>query len=476
MRRFRAFVKRRFGGGKSVPQNGTPQQPQQTPAQNPGLPKQPVQPSEPKTQPPLLTDQPGQAPQAPPNEPQPAAQPQPAQQPIGPPGFVPDVFIQSGNTLNIALVNQTASSNVFATVTGRAIDNNNALFLLQADGHTPYLPTNPPAVQTGLSANVAIRLGAPGSTTNLTVPHIAGGRIYFSINNPLTFLLNPGPALVEPSVANPSDPNINTNWSFAEFTFNSAQLYANISYVDFVSSISVALNLTTLSNQTLSVGGLKPNGLDQVASALQAQHATDGQPWDQLIVRGPNARNLRVLSPNLGRVRNPNLFSGYFEPYVKQVYSSYATRPLKIDTQAAFGVVSGTTANTEHLSFTAGAGKTATTNPFSKPSTSDIFSCSTGPFATGSNQETNAIIPRLAAAFNRSTLLKTSSLPAPQDSYYQEGITNHYSRVVHQANVDGRGYAFPYDDVQPSGGRDQSGAVFAGDPRVFSVILSGGPW
>ena len=73
-------------------------------------------------------------------------------------------------------------------------------------------------------------------------------------------------------------------------------------------------------------------------------------------------------------------------------------------------------------------------------------------------------------------MLKADRLPAAQNTYYQEGVTNHYSRVVHDANGDGRGYAFPYDDVQPTGGRDASGAVFAGDPRVFSVILSGGPW
>ena len=218
-----------------------------------------------------------------------------------------------------------------------------------------------------------------------------------------------------------------------------------------------------------------PGGLDQVvASALQAQHASDGKPWDRLIVRSPQGRNLRVLSPNLGRVGNNSLFAGYFEPYVDQVYSSYANRDLHIDTQTGSGVISARTAG-NNLTYVTATGK-QTTNPFAKPSTGDIFSCSTGPFATGNNQEVNAIIPRLAAAFNRSTLFKTDQLPAPQSTYYQEGITNHYSRVVHEANQDGRGYAFPYDDVQPTGGKDASGAVFAGDPRVWSVIVGGGPW
>ena len=41
-------------------------------------------------------------------------------------------------------------------------------------------------------------------------------------------------------MSNTSDPNINSMWDFCEFTFNTSQIYADISYVDFV-SIPVAL-------------------------------------------------------------------------------------------------------------------------------------------------------------------------------------------------------------------------------------------
>ena len=44
----------------------------------------------------------------------------------------------------------------------------------------------------------------------------------------------PRAGLVEPSVTNPSDPNIDLQWDFCEFTYNSAQIFANISFVDFV--------------------------------------------------------------------------------------------------------------------------------------------------------------------------------------------------------------------------------------------------
>ncbi|ETN42784.1 uncharacterized protein HMPREF1541_01942 [Cyphellophora europaea CBS 101466] len=408
-----------------------------------------------------------------------------SQSPAAPPPTGDDNFaVQAvSGTLSIALVNQfAAGTTVYATVSGRAIDNNNALFLLGADGRTPYYPPSPGSTMSPVSQNTAIRLGGTGSTTNLTVPHIAGGRIYFSLGQPLKFFINPGPALVEPSVSNPSDPNVNLDWGFCEFTFNSDQLYANISYVDFVSDIPVALTLTTINSGTRTVRGLKPNGLNNIASALRAQHAADGKPWDQLIVTHQN-RNLRVLSPNLGRVGNNSLFNGYFEPYVDQVWSRFATQPMHIDTQAQWGVVSATTThNGTALSFTTqrspsdGGQQKPITSPsvFTKPSTADIFSCSTGPFATGANALTNAIIPRLSAAFNRSTLLKTDAFPASQSLFYQEAVTNHYSRVVHENNYDGKGYAFPYDDVQPSGGADQSGEVHAGDPKVWTVTVGGG--
>lgn len=248
---------------------------------------------------------------------------------------------------------------------------------------------------------------------------------------------------------------------------NSQQLYANISYVDFVSSIPIALNLTTVASGTQSVLGMSPNSLSSICAQLQQQSASDGQGWRNLIVNQPNSNTpLRVLSPNLGRVSNANLFSGYFEPYVREVWAHYQNTQLSIDTQTGAGApILGTTASGQ---FSFGG------ELFPEPSTSDIFTCSTGPFATGSDQTRNAIIPRLAAAFNRSTLLKTNALPAPENTYYQETITNHYSRIVHANNRDGRGYAFPYDDVQPSNGKDLSGEVHAGDPVLWTVTVGGG--
>jgi Beta-1,3-glucanase/Carbohydrate binding module (family 6) len=368
-------------------------------------------------------------------------------------------------TLQIALQNTTTSNTVYAYVTGQAINNNNALMLLESDGQTVYYPASPSTTGAALGANCAIALGAPGSSRTITIPQIAGGRIWFSIGSPITFLLNPGPGLVEPSVSNPSDPNIDIQWDFCEFTYNSSQIYANISYVDFV-SIPISLSLTNSSGAVQSVSGMPSNGLDTVCSNLIAQNNADGAGWNQLIVTS-NGANLRALSPNNGIVKNSSLFSGYFQPYVNQVWSQYSSESLTVDTQGSWGSVSGTVSGGQ-LTFP-GVGS------FAQPAAADIFSCSTGPFANASG-EMGALIARISAAFNRTTLLIDSDQPDDENpaDYYKNSITNHYARIVHAANLDGRGYAFPYDDVAPTGGADQSGFVSDPNPTLLTVAVGGG--
>ncbi|MEZ0110532.1 hypothetical protein ABH920_004547 [Catenulispora sp. EB89] len=369
----------------------------------------------------------------------------------------------TASTLSVALKNNTTSNTVYAFVTGQAISNN-ALVLLESDGHTLYYPASPSSTGTPLGANCAIPLGGPGSTTTITIPQLAGGRVWFSIGSPLTFLLNPGPALVEPSVSNPSDPNINLRWDFCEFTFNTSQLYADISYVDFV-SIPIGISLTDTSGAVQNVTGIPAGGLDTVCSGLIAQHNADGAGWNQLIVTSGGS-NLRALSPNNGIVMNSSLFSGYFQPYIDQVWSKYQSTSLTVDTQASWGSVTGQVSG--------GVLNFPGLVSYAQPAAKDIFSCSTGPFANTAG-EIGAVSARLCAAFNRSTLLIDTNQPDGENvsTFYQNTITNHYSRIVHAANTDGLGYAFPYDDVVGNNA-NQSGYVASGSPALWTITVGGG--
>jgi hypothetical protein len=378
----------------------------------------------------------------------------------------------TSTTLQITVKNQTQSSSVYCYVTGQAIDYNYAVVLLQSDGQSLYFPSNPAKVGTPLAVNCAIALGAPGNSRNITIPRISGGRIWFSEGSPLTFLLNPGgnntPGLVEPSVTNSSDPNYNINWSFAEFTYNQAQMYANISFVDFV-SLPIALSLTNTSGTTQTVPGLPTGGLSTISSKLQAQTRADGcKGWTNLIVRDKSGSILRVLSPNNGNVLQPGGFGNYYDAYVNSVLAHYASGPTFTCT------VNGQTYTGHTTPSSSGAAISIGPEVFPRPNTADIFSSNSGPFATGGDSLRNVMIPQLAAAFNRSTLLASNTMPAPLSSFYQNSITNHYSRIVHQVVTGGKGYAFPYDDVPPSSGADQSGYVSDGAPVNMTVTVGTG--
>ena len=372
---------------------------------------------------------------------------------------------QTPSTVTFSLKNNSGSDTAYAYVTGQSLSNGNALMLLKSDGVTPYYPASPPAAGTALGADCAIPLGPSGGPpATVTVPQLAGARLWFSVGAPLTFQLNPGPALVEPSVTNPADPNIGLPWDFAEFTFDQAQLFANISLVDFA-CLPIALTLTDTAGGTQSAAGLPAGGLDSVCAGLTAQQAADGHLWTDLIVTAGGA-NLRALSPQNGLVLNPSLLSGYYDDYVAQVWQRYAATPLTVDTQASYGAVTGQVSGGLLTFSQAGS--------FAAPTTADIFSCSTGPFATaGANGAALAVIPRLAAAFNRSTLLTDADQPNGENpaGYYANPVTNHYARIVHATLAGGLGYAFPYDDVTPDGGVNQSGAVSSGIPAQLAVTL-----
>lgn len=367
------------------------------------------------------------------------------------------------DSLQIALKNDSDSDQLHAYVTGIAIQKDNKRCLLKSNGKDLYFPQQVSGIGTPLAEDCAIPLGAPGNTVTITIPQIAGGRIWIS-EGKLTFLLNPGPALVEPSVLNPSDPNANVNFGFAEFTLNDAQLYANISYVDFVPRIPIAITLQNNSGEIQHVAGMAPDGIDRMAEGLAEQTKKDGRPWESLVVRR-DGRVLRVLNATHGGAVGAG-FDGYYEPHVEEVWKKYQSgAKVKIDTQAGPGVLEGHVGKNGKLK--------VGDEEFEKPSTNDILGCNSGPFTTGPSLTRNAIIPRLAAAFVRSTLCQCEEHPSQPITFYSQEPTNHYARLVHEHNIDGKGYAFAYDDVQPSEGDDQSGKVNAGDPLLFTVTVGG---
>lgn len=370
-------------------------------------------------------------------------------------------------TCELALENRSLPGTVHAYVTGHAQDTNQWV-LLRADGSV-YRPDSPSAPQTPLPVDCAIPLkGAGAGPVVLTLPQMYGARVYFVRDDKLDFFLNPGPSLVEPAFATQADPNYGRTWSFCEFTFNPQQLFANISYVDLVTALPIGLTLE--GDETHTVAPLPDGALKKIADDLTAQAARDGQPWDKLIIRGSDGEVLRVISPQT--VMAPYFdrpaempFRDVFDDYIDKVWEKYRSADLKVDLQGGRGVLTGRV-NGNVLSFTGG-------HSFARPASKDIFTCNHGPFANnpGDPDDKKALLARIAAAFNRTTLLTHPDQPngATTADYYRDPATNHWSRVVH-ANTP-IGYAFPYDDVRPDGQPDVSGAAFDGNPRRFTVTV-----
>ncbi|MFG3368799.1 glycoside hydrolase family 64 protein [Streptomyces sp. NPDC090032] len=370
-------------------------------------------------------------------------------------------------TCELALQNKSLPGTVRAYVTGHE-QGTDRWVLLKPDGGV-YHPDSPSAPQTPLPVDCAIPLGAAGSAPKvLTLPQMYGARVYFVRDNTLDFFLNPGPALVEPAFATSTDANYGKTWSFCEFTFNSDQLYANISYVDLVTALPIGLTLE--GDATHTVAPLPDGAVDRIAADLAAQTAKDGQPWDKLVIRGGDGKVLRVISPQ-------NLMAPYFDrpdempfrdvwnSYVDQVWEKYRTTDLKIDLQGGRGVFTGRVSG-DTLTFNGG-------HAFPKPASKDIFTCNHGPFANnpGDPDDKKGLLARLAAGFNRSIMLTHPEQPngTTTADYYQGDVTNHWSRVVHANSP--IGYAFPYDDVRPDGQPDVSGAAHDGNPRRFTVSV-----
>jgi len=363
-------------------------------------------------------------------------------------------------TLTLDLVNRRAGKQLYAHIIG--LDRvSGKWFFLSADGKSRVFPASPTAPMTPLATNTGIPLGAAGVTKRITIPAMDSGRVYFSVGRALKFFVNPGGGIVMPSVTNPADANANVEWSFFEMTMDANGIYANISFVDFVST-AMRLTLYT-ATATQDVGGLLPGGLAKIAAGLRTQATVDRAGWKDLIV-APGGTTLRVLSPNMAAFSPAwtGSLTGYLDPYIKQAWDKYRSTDLRIDTQSGWGIKVGRVGADGVMRFQGVAGG------FARPSSYAVFNCSVAPFVT-SNDVMGNLTARIAAALNRSTLLANANQPdGTATGFYKAPVTNHYARLIHASTAGGAGYAFPYDDVH-SGGYNTEGRVVDQHPTRLRV-------
>ncbi|MEU7701667.1 glycoside hydrolase family 64 protein [Streptomyces sp. NPDC015492] len=298
---------------------------------------------------------------------------------------------------------------------------------------------------------------ANGRSMTIRLPKFSG-RIYFSYGQKLVFKVATG-GLVQPAVQNPSDPNRNILFNWSEYTLNDAGLWINSTQVDMVSA-PYAVGVKRPDGSVATTGRLKPGGYRGFYDALR------GQPggWANLVQTRSDGTVLRALAPGHG-IEAGALPSGVMNDYINRVWSKYASSTLTVTPFANqpsvkyFGRVSGNVMN-----FTNSSGAVVTS--FQKPDSDSVFGCYK--LLDAPNDQVRGPISRtLCAGFNRSTLLTNPNQPDTSSAgFYQDAVTNHYSRKIHAQMADGKAYGFAFDDV----GAHES-LVHDGNPQQAYVTL-----
>ncbi|KAF4974227.1 hypothetical protein FZEAL_8842 [Fusarium zealandicum] len=376
-------------------------------------------------------------------------------------------------SLPLKLVNNFGGGSVKAYISG--LDSNGAVVFVAADGSLVYPRSGGSLLPVEITENIAIPLPGFGETLDLTLPiSMSSGRIYFADGDLHFFMVDigNGDGLVQPSVTNLLDASAGVNWGFVELTYTNGVLYANISYVDFV-GIVLGMVLSVTDGSTQSAAGLEADSVSKICNDLVTQKDADGYAWTFMCIANAEGKPVRVLSPGNQYDLEPVTFADYWTSYVDQVWSRYSSQDLIINTQTEAGHVACRVSGDQLTCDGDNRG-------YSKPNTKDIWGCNSGPFAieNGDSPIHAAVVPRLCAAFVRSTLLADGGHVQPSlgsDSYYKADPTNHYSRIVHAYEVDNKGYAFPYDDVNPDGNENASGVVSSGNPDTLTIHIGAPP-
>ena len=287
-----------------------------------------------------------------------------------------------------------------------------------------------------------VSIGGPGNggTKTLKVPVGISGRMYMSFGAKLKFFLTPD-GLVQPAPWAPQDPNRNTLFDWSEFTYNGGGLWINTSMVDMF-SVPHMITLTTGSGSTLKTGQLKPGGRAGIFAAIARQ----GGDWGRLVDKRSDGTLLRVEAPLKGVERG--VFSAtYFDSYVTSAWNTYRNTTLTVipfENQPNTRYF-GRTDAAGNLNFTNTSGATVYT--IHKPSTRDVFGCD-GKLAAPNDLVAGPIARTVCAALHRTTLASIHTQPSTDPTkFYRTAVTDHYSRILHSFEVDGRAYGFAFDDV-----------------------------
>ncbi|GIF05989.1 beta-1,3-glucanase family protein [Actinoplanes siamensis] len=306
--------------------------------------------------------------------------------------------------------------------------------------------------------DVSIDGPATGGSTTIKVPRNLSGRLYFSFGQKLDFRLTTD-GLVQPAPWAGGDPNHDILFDWSEFTVNSSGLWLNSSQVDMF-AVPHVVSVTGGAGVTSSTGEVVANGRQKVIDAIKAS-----PDFAKSVVTRADGTVLRVLAP--GKAADAGLMSPtYLDSYISSAWSAYTSKTLTVTpfTDQPNLKFSGRTSG-DVMSFTDTSGKVVAS--FTKPSTANVWGCD-GALGAPNDQVVGPIARTLCAALQRTTLGRLDVQPSGTGAdFYQGNPANLYAKVIHANMVDGKAYAFAFDDVQ-----NQESLVHDGDPRTAAITFS----
>jgi len=314
---------------------------------------------------------------------------------------------------------------------------------------------NPPAP----APDVAIDGPANGASKTISVPKGISGRMYMAFGDKLDFRISQDGGLVQPAPWADADPNSDILFDWSEFTYNDSGIWLNSSQVDMF-AVPHAVSVTGSDGRTAVTGQLKAGGRTTVINAMKADASFSG-----LVQTRGDGTVLRVLAPGKGADRG-SFDPDYLASSIDQAWAAYADKDLTVKPFAdqPDKVFKGRTSG-DVLTFTdAGGAKAAT---FTKPATAHVWGCD-GNLGAPNDLVVGPIARSLCAALQRGTLGTQAVEPSTDPSaFYRNEPTNLYAKVIHEQMVDGKAYAFAFDDVA-----NQESLVHSGDPASIGITLT----
>jgi Beta-1,3-glucanase/Cellulose binding domain len=306
--------------------------------------------------------------------------------------------------------------------------------------------------------DVSIAGPGNGGATTLKVPKGLSGRLYMSFGKKLDFRLTTD-GLVQPAPWAAGDPNHDILFDWSEFTLNDSGLWLNSSQVDMF-AVPHIVSVQDGTGATSKTGEVVSGGRQKVIDAIKGN-----ADFARSVVTRSDGTVLRVLAP--GKAADAGLMSPtYLDPYITSAWNAYTGKTLTVvpfTDQPANKFLGRTAGNI--MNFTDTTGRVVAS--FTKPSTANVWGCD-GALAAPNDLVVGPIARTLCAAMQRTTLGRLDTQPSGTAAdFYQGTPTNIYGKVIHANMIDGKAYAFAFDDVQ-----NQESLVHAGDPRVAGITMT----